>query len=151
MRLSLRLTLALLALALATPAVAQDVHSVWSDTPLAVRDGDTDTWLTPTAGNSASGWQEGTPQAFVNAQAQAGGNSYEFRLVALGSSTGSEITGLWDVYRNGSLLCASCVGVAYGLDQAAGVGNYFKIYIGDPLAYAEDWHFSGYITNRSDY
>jgi hypothetical protein len=55
------------------------------------------------------------------------------------------------VYRNGALRCASCIGSAYGLSQAAGVGNYFKIYVGSPFAYAEDWHFSGYITSRFDY
>lgn len=59
------------------------------------------------------------------------------------------MTGLWDVYRNGSLVCNHCVGKVYGLSGA--IGSYFKIYVGTPLAYAETWHFSGYITNRFDY
>lgn len=151
MRLSLRFVFALFALMVAVPLAAQPVHSVWSDKVLALRDGEFDTWLSPSSGNSASAWQETTPQAFVNAQATSGSDVYEFRLIALGSSTDDEIVGLWDIYRNSSLRCAACVGKAYGLNQSAGVGNYFKIYVGDPLAYAEDWHWSGYITARFDY
>ena len=151
MRASLRLALALIALLAAAPLAAQPVHSVWSDTELGLRDGEFDVWLTPTSGNSVSSWQEGTSEAFSNAIADAGRDNYEFRLVAVTSSDSDSINGLWDIYRNGSLRCNNCIGSAYGLSQAAGVGNYFKIYVGSPFAYAEDWHYSGYITARFDY
>lgn len=146
-----RLAVALLALLVAAPLAAQPVHSVWSDKPLALRDGEFDTWLSPDSGNAALAWQEGTSEAFANAQATSGSDSYEFRLIAVGASDDQEISGLWDIYRNNSLRCAACVGKAYGLNQSAGVGNYFKIYVGDALGYAEDWHWSGYITARFDY
>ncbi len=151
MRASLRLAFVLIALLAAAPLAAQPVHSVWSDKPIAIADGDTGAWYSPTSGNSVSSWQEKTLQAFSNAIGFVGATQYEFRLISVGSSDNDEIIGLWDVYRNGSLRCASCVGKAYGLSQAAGVGNYFKIYVGSPTCYAENWHYSGYIAARFDY
>ena len=126
------------------------VHSVWSDNqPLYVADGDTGKWYTSTLGFSASSWQETTPQAFSHAVALAGGSLYEFRLVSVSSSDSDSILGLWDIYRDGTLVCNLCVGQAYGLSGA--IGDYFKIYVGTPFGYAEKWHFSAYITNRFDY
>ncbi len=125
------------------------VHQIASDKPLYVIDGSTGVGYTPSFGDSSSNWQAFTNQAFSHAVAQAAGGLYEFRLVHTSSSDDSTIVGLWDVYRDGVLMCDDCVGKAYGLD--APVGNYFKIYVGTPLAYAERWHFSGYITHRFDY
>lgn len=152
MRLTFRfLTFAFL-LAVFAPAVqaqGEPVHSVWSTRPIAVLDGDTGAVITPREGYSASSWQETTPQAFSHALAKTGLRSYEFRLVSVTSSDYDSILGLWDIYRNGSLVCNLCVGQAYGLSGA--VGDYFKIYVGTPLAYAEKWGYSAYITSRFDY
>lgn len=153
MKSSLRTAFAALAL-LGAAATAEakwfPVHSVWSDnSPLAVKDGATGVWSTPTLGYSSSNWQEGTPQAFAHAVALSGGHQYEFQLVAVSTSTNDQIDKLWDVYKDGVLACDDCVGRIYGLSGA--IGDYFKIYVGTPFGYAEDWHFSGYITNRFDY
>ncbi len=152
MRLSLRFLVAAFILGIFSSAAwaqGEPVHSVWSNRPLAIADGDTGKWYTPTDGNLVSSWQENTPQAFSHALGLAGGHQYEFRLVAVSSSDFDSILGLWDIYRDGTLACNHCVGQAYGLSGA--IGNYFKIYVGDPFAYAEKWHYSGYITNRFDY
>ncbi|HEV7666937.1 MAG TPA: hypothetical protein VGS22_00310 [Thermoanaerobaculia bacterium] len=142
--------LALLGAASIAEAKWVPVHSVWSDnSPLAVRDGATGVWSTPTLGYSSSNWQEGTSQAFSHAVALSDGHLYEFRLVTVSTSDNDQIGKLWDVYKDGVLACNDCVGKVYGLSGP--IGAYFKIYVGTPFAYAELWHFSGYITNRFDY
>lgn len=101
--------------------------------------------------NALFSWQEGE-EAFVHALAiVSSGDEIEFRLVKVSGSNNDQIDGLFDIYVNGSLQCDDCIGSAYGLDQAAAAGNYFKIYVGTPTAYAEDWLFSGYISTRYDY
>jgi hypothetical protein len=153
MRLTKRLSLAVVLLGLCASAAWGKwlpVHSVWSDNrPIYVIDGDTGITYAPSQGYSASSWQQTTPQAFSHAAALTSNGQYEFRLVAVSASDNDSISGLWDIYRNGTLACNHCVGQAYGLSGA--VGSYFKIYVGTPLAYAEKWHFSGYITSRFDY
>jgi hypothetical protein len=153
MRLTIRLSaVALLFSLFAASAQAKwlPVHSVWcEDRPILVRDGETGKTYTPDLGYSANSWQESTPQSFSHAVALAGGNQYEFRLITTSSNDVDSILGIWDVYKNGVLACNHCIGKAYGLSGA--IGSYFKIYVGTPLVYAENWHFSGYITNRFDY
>jgi hypothetical protein len=132
---------------------AQSRHSVWSDKPLMVRDGITNTsYNTFVRGNASFAWTQGTPRAYAYAAGQVtAALIYDFTLVSVTSSTNQMITGRWVVRRNGVVVCNNCIGKAYGLDQAAGASNYFKIYVGTPLAYAEKWHYSGYITNRFDF
>jgi hypothetical protein len=130
-------------------AQGEPVHSVWSTRPIAILDGDTGAVITPREGYSVSSWQETTQQAFSNAQGNNGLKFYEFRLIEVKGSDFDSIAGLWDIYRNGALVCNLCVGQAYGLSGA--VGDYFKIYVGDPVTYAEKWGYSGYITSRFDY
>jgi hypothetical protein len=125
------------------------VHQIASEKPLYVTDGDTGKTYKPSYGSASSNWQVFTKQAFSHAIALADGGLYEFRLVHAQSSNDSTINGLWDIYHDGVLACDNCVGKAYGLDGA--VGNYFKIYVGTPSAYAEIWHYSGFITSRFDY
>lgn len=152
MRFALRFLATALVLGVCSSAAwaqGEPVHSVWSTRPLAIADGETGKWYTPTEGNSVSSWQENTPQAFSHASGLAGGQQYEFRLVVVSSSDFDSILGLWDIYRGGTLVCNLCVGQAYGLSGA--IGDYFKIYVGTPGGYAELWHYSGYITNRFDY
>ena len=124
------------------------VHQVASAKPLYLTDGDTGVSYTPSLGYSSSNWQVSTKQGFAHAVANTPGGLYEFRLVHVQSSDDYGINGLWDIYRGGVLACDDCVGKIYGLSGA--VGDYFKIYVGTPLAYAEKWHFSGYITGRFD-
>lgn len=146
-------SIALLALSmLSVQAFAADpVHSIESEKPLYLHDYDWGyTWSSFYEGNSVSSWQEGTPQAFSHVGAiTAKKVEYEFKLVDVSFSDDDEIEGLFDIYRNGVLMCNDCVGKAYGLDGA--IGDYFKIYVGTPFAYAENWHYSGYITHRFDY
>ena len=150
----MRLTLfAPLALVLAaSPALAADpVHSVESEKPYVAYDYDAGKEIGKfKAGDAVFSWQEGSDPAFAHALFySAAGDEYEFRL---GKQTGNgfdSIEGLWDIHRNGVLLCDDCVGKAYGLDGA--VGDYFKIYVGTPFAYAENWLYSGWITHRYDY
>lgn len=133
-------------------AQASNVHSVWAQKPLYVFDGQTGAHYTIAKGTATMNWKDGTRYGFFQAAAIPNSPlmlSYEFILVAISSASSSTIEGLWDIYRNGSLVCVGCVGRAYGIDQAP--GNYFKLYVGDSTAYAENWHFSAYITNRLDY
>lgn len=134
-------------------ALAQSTHSVWSDKPLMVIDGQTGTsYNSFTSGNAATAWTEGTVRAYVRAFAVIKPKlTYDFELVKVTSSDADTISGLFDVKRNGVLVCNKCVGKAYGLSQAATGSNYFKIYVGTPAGYAEKWHYSGYITSRFDF
>jgi hypothetical protein len=142
---------AALAMSGASMALAKwlPVHQIGSEKPLALVDGDTGKAYTPTLGYASSNWQVATTQAFSHAVALTSGGLYELRLVHVQGSEDGVIKGLWDIYRDGVLACDDCVGRAYGLDGA--IGSYFKIYVGSPDAYAERWHFSGYITSRFDY
>lgn len=127
-------------------------HSIWSEKPYVVIDGDTNTQYTSfNKGDAAAVWTEDTHHGYFHAVVEvAPGNTYEFTLIAISNSDADTITGFWDIARNGTLACSGCVGKAYGLSQPVG-SNYFKIYIGDALCYKELWHFSGYITNRYDF
>jgi hypothetical protein len=77
---------------------------------------------------------------------------YEFVLVRTTGSTPDGIDRLWDVRRNGVLVCNNCVGKAYLLGPSAiPPGKYFKIYVGTPSADAEKWLYSGDRTDRFDF
>jgi hypothetical protein len=135
----------------AAPALAQDSHSVWSTKPLFVNDWATHTqYSTFVSGNAAFAWTQTTPRAYGHALAKiTAALSYDFMLVSTTSSDADSITGRWNVRRNGVIVCANCIGKAYNLSTP--VGNYFKIYVGTPAAYAEHWHYSGYVTSRFDF
>ena len=128
-------------------------HSIWSQKPLLVIDGNTKTQYNSfSKGNAAGLWTEKTKGGYFHAVAKvSSGDTYEFILVAIGNSDADIITGLWDVKHNRTLVCSSCVGVAYGLKQPASSSSYFKIYVGNPRCYEELWHFSGYINSRYDF
>ncbi len=133
------------------PALAQDTHSVWSTKPLYVNDGATGAhFSTFVSGNAAFAWTEATPRAYAHALAVVRpGLKYDFMLVSVTGSDGDMIKGKWNIRRNGVLVCSNCIGKAYNLSTP--IGNYFKIYVGTPLMYAEKWHYSGYITSRFDF
>lgn len=131
--------------------MAQPSHSVWSYKPIWLIDGQTGISYKPIEGKAATSWTEKTRDGYFRAIAvvSSGQQQYEFTLVSIGNSDDSTITGIWDIRRDGILVCEGCVGKAYGL--RAPVGDYFKIYIGDANGYAERWHYSGYITSRFDF
>lgn len=136
---------------ISAPALAQDSHSVWSTKPLYVNDWSTHKQHSVFAsGNAAFAWTETTTKAYAHAVGVVtAALKYDFMLVSTTSCTADEITGRWNVRRNGVIVCNNCIGKAYLLSQP--IGNYFKIYVGTPAAYAEHWHYSGYITNRFDF
>jgi len=146
-------------------AMAQPfTHSVWTNfNGYYIRDAQTGCLYPAFAGfNMATSWTEPTPgnpaDAHFRGVAKAGGAGiacgvrfYDFRLVASTVTGPDNIDGTWDVYRNGILVCGGCTGTAYGLSQAAGVGNYYKVYIDDPLAGPGTWLYSGFIDVRKDF
>lgn len=144
-----------LVLLFSASAFAQNSHSVWSDKPLIIRDWNTKAEFKPpniNRGDAIFAWTQATPRAYAHAHGVVNaGLNYDFMLVAPTASDVDSISGRWIVRRNGVIVCNNCIGKAYGLSQAAGVGNYFKIYVGTPMAYAEHWLYSGYITSRFDF
>ena len=134
------------------PALAQNNHSVWSDSqPIACRDGATGaSYNAFLDGDASFAWTQGTVRSYAHALARINAAlNYDFMLISVTSATASEIRGRWIIRRNGAVVCNNCIGRAYILN--APVGDYFKIYVGTPMVYAERWHYSGKITSRFDY
>jgi len=150
--LKLTLGFSLLAL-LSVPALGQTTHSVWSDKPFLVKDGATGKeYKVFVKGDAAFAWTQATIRAYAHAVGVISpALTYDFMLVKTTSSNADSISGLFDVKKNGVLVCNNCMGKAYGLNQPAGGGNYFKIYVGTPTAYAEKWGYIGYLTSRFDF
>ena len=142
-----------LVLLFSASALAQTSHSVWSDRPFIIRDGATKKeYKDIKPGDAIFAWTQATPRAYAHAHGMiTAALNYDFMLVTTTASDADSITGRWIVRRNGVIVCNNCIGKAYGLSQTAGGGNYFKIYVGTPMAYAEKWLYSGYITSRFDF
>ena len=149
----------------ATSAMAQSTHSVWTNNNgLVIRDAETRcecTWLD--SFEMATSWTEPSAPVYP-AIAHFRGVSktiglvrpcrdrfYEFTLVKTANTDPDEIKGAWNVHRDGVLMCSACDGVAYGLSQTAGVGNYYKVYIDDPVYGPATWLYSGYLDVRKDF
>lgn len=135
-------------------ASAQATHSVWNENqPLYAKDGATGaTYSAFVRGNATFAWTQGIPRAYARAHVVVTpALNYDFMLMSVISTTNDMITGRWVIRRNGAVVCNNCIGRAYGLNQPAAPTNYFKIYVGTPVAYAEKWHYSGYITRRFDF
>jgi hypothetical protein len=133
---------------------AQNTHSVWSKKPLIVKDGRTGTeYQVFEKGNAAFAWTEPTVRAYAHAIAVITPSlKYDFMLIKATGSLADEIDGLWDVRKNGVLVCHNCIGKAYLLGTSpVPPGNYFKIYVGTPTMYAEKWFYSGDKTERFDF
>jgi hypothetical protein len=133
------------ALFLSLPALAAPgVHSIWSSRGIYVFDNTGH--YNVTSSNTVVSWNQSTNTAFVNFHGFAGGNEYDFELVGspVSSSSGFDLTGLWNIQRNGSLICTGCQGTAYGLDQP--VGSYIKFY-----DVTNVFHFSAFVDARKDY
>jgi hypothetical protein len=144
-------------------AFAQATHSLWTNNNgFYIRDAQTTcTYSGFTTFEAATSWTEPTPGYSAGAHFRGisktvaiGGcvaNKYEFALTRLASTTADEIRGLWRVTRNGAIVCNNCNGTAYGLSQAAGVGNYYKVYVDDPTFGPQTWLYSGFIDVRKDF
>ena len=147
-------------------ATAQSTHSVWTnENGKGIYDAETgckysifDTF------NMATSWTEPSPPlypavAHFRGTAAAFGNdapctphTYEFTLDKTTSTTNDEIVGAWNVYRDGVLMCSGCSGTAFGLSlPAGGPGNYYKLYVDDPVYGPMTWLFSGYIDARKSF
>lgn len=145
-------------------AAAQSTHSVWTNlNGFVVMDATNGCQYTNLPSfNMATSWTEPSPPTYP-AQAHFRGvtkaigfgicptTSYDFTLVTTSSTTNDQIVGRWRVFRNGALMCNNCPGTAYGLSQAAGVGNYYKVYVDDPFFGPQTWLYSGFIDQRKDF
>lgn len=136
-----------------TTVLSQTTHSVWSDKPYLVKDEvPGKEYKNLVKGHAAFAWTEATVRAYAHAVAVVSPVlNYDFMLIKTTSSDADSISGLWNVHRNGVLVCANCVGKAYLLSQPAAPANYFKIYVGTPAAYAEKWGYIAYIKERFDF
>lgn len=107
-------------------------------------------WTEPTPGYAAQAHFRGA--ALIDEEDPCvPGNFYEFSLNASTATSGSTITGTWDIYRNSILMCSACTGVASGLNQTAGVGNHYNVIVDDPVYGPGTWIYSGYIDQRDDF
>ncbi|NPC46644.1 hypothetical protein D7X99_05130 [Corallococcus sp. AB032C] len=130
------------ALLLSAPTLAG--HSIWSTHGLYI--GDNGATYPATSTNLTISWNESTFAAYASFHGTANGNTYDFDLVgsSVTSVTASNITGLWNIQRNGVLICTGCTGSAYGLNAAVGTG--IKFY---DSTYR--YHFSATVDARQDY
>src|ERR1044072_1890540 len=154
---------------LSAAAMAQSfTHCVWTNNNgLAIRDALTGcnynsltggfsgfnmatSWTEPTPGNPADAHFRGVGKA-VGFSIPCPTRTYDFRLVASTATLPDSISGTWNIFRNGVLVCAACNGIAYNLSVPAGVGNYYKVYIDDPFVGPQTWLYSGYLDVRKDF
>ncbi len=142
-----------LVLLFAVAAIAQNSHSVWSDKPFLIKDGQSEKDIKDIKqGDAIFAWTQATPRAYAHAHGVISPSlNYDFMLIAVTSSDADSIRGKWVVRRNGIIVCSNCIGKAYGLSQPALPANYFKIYVGTPAMYAEKWGYIAYFTNRFDF
>lgn len=134
----------LTALSLLSPTLAwSGTHNVYSNHGLYINE--PGAAYSATTANISFNWTDGTTLASSTAQlTNSAGDSFVFQLVSVtANNTSSSITGLWNISKNGALVCSACAGQAYGFYGS------FKFY-GGPSGNTSGYHFSGYITSRSD-
>lgn len=130
------------ALLVSAPALAG--HTIWSNRSLGIMDNGVSY---PASNVSMTiAWNETTFAAYASFHATANGSTYDFDLV--GSSvtavTASNINGLWNIQRDGVLICAGCTGSVYGL--TAPVNSGIKFYDS-----TSKFHFGAFVDARQDY
>lgn len=150
---------------LSIPAAAQVfTHSVWTNANgFVIKDANGCTYSSFSGFNMATSWTEpfsptNPADAHFRGVAKAAGSIgpcptrfYDFRLVSSITTKPDLIEGYWDIYRNNVLVCSSCYGTADGLSQAAGAGNYYKVYVDDPFWGPQAWLYCGYLDQRKDF
>lgn len=146
MKKSLAVVAALSALLAGATASANPIHSTWSQNAPFWFDAPGFPWQNPVSSDATFAWDEGNPYAFANAYITLSSSDvFEIKLVNVTASTlPGVIIGDFDIYQNSTLVCGSCGGSFYNVDDV--VGSYFKFY---DNTYA--YHFSGFITARYDY
>ncbi|HET6891545.1 MAG TPA: hypothetical protein VFH31_10615 [Pyrinomonadaceae bacterium] len=104
------LFLAILVVFPTTVAFAQNTHSVWSRRPLYVTDGELGkSFKSFVKGNAAAAWTQGTTRAYFRAVAIITVTlRYDFEVVKVTSTNADMIEGLYDIKRNGVLVCDDC-------------------------------------------
>ena len=122
--------------------IACKTHTIISDKALYVSMPDTS--FTEATGYTTISWTEGTQNAFYSSKLNVGKDVYEFQLVSAKISYSQEITGLFNILKNGEVIMKEIPGQLYGLTEP--VGSYFKFCSED-----NKWHMSAYITNRLDF
>lgn len=136
-------------------------HSIWTnDNGLVIYDAETGcqyyslaafdmatSWTEPTPGYPAMAHFRGVSKAYAYTLGCTD-HFYEFSLHKTASTSSDDIQGAWDVYRDGTLMCSACDGIAYGLSQST--GQYYKVVVYDP-AYSSYWNYIGYIDQRKDF
>ncbi|RKH56678.1 hypothetical protein D7V93_19760 [Corallococcus llansteffanensis] len=135
-------SVAVAALLLSAPALAG--HSIWSNRGLYIQDNGAS--YPATGVNMSIIWNESTLAAYASFHGIANGSTYDFNLV--GSSvtavTAYNINGLWNIQRDGVIICGGCTGSVYGLTAQPGTG--IKFYDS-----TYQFHFSAYVDGRQDY
>jgi hypothetical protein len=134
-------------------AFAQNSHSVWSDKPYLNKDGSTrEEYRDIKPGDANFAWTQATPRAYAHAHGViSAALNYDFMLITTAASDADSITGKWIVRRNGVIVCNNCIGKAYRLSGPADGTDFFKIWVGTPMVYAEKWLYCGFITSRFDF
>ncbi|WP_257461387.1 hypothetical protein [Archangium lipolyticum] len=99
-------------------------------------------------GNATFSWQEGTLHSFGNLRAtNKGGDTFELKLVRASSADEDEISGEWDVFKNGNPTCAGCKGHLYVSTPDLG-DDYLKGYVENGKV---GYSFRAELSNRYEY
>lgn len=157
------LVLIVLGLVTVSASAQLKTHSIWTnDNGLVIRDAQTGceyyslaafdmatSWTEPTPGYPAQAHFRGVSKAYAYSIPCSTDHFYEFSLHKSVGTDGDTIKGYWDIYRDGTLVCSTCPGNAYGLSQS--VGNYYKLVVDDPVFGPSTWYYIGYIDQRKDF
>lgn len=142
--------IAALACSLSAAAFAGNAITIVSNTPLSVTEAPSNATYTPQSGNIAASFSVGTRQAHVRARFTVNASlSYDVQLASVATAQGDLVVGLWDVYRNGVLVCNGCVGRMWGL--VPNTLTPLTISIGDAYSASEKWRFSGTVNYRNEF
>ncbi len=130
------------------PSFAATAIDVVSTTPVSFLE-NTGATYTPLNGNLIASYSVGTRYGHVRVKSQVTGNlSYEIQLVSVATAQNDLVVGLWDVWRNGVLVCNGCVGRMFGLVPSS---PSVTISIGDAYSATEKWRYVGNISYRNEF
>lgn len=138
---------------LAGSVMAANNITVVSNAPLSVLDGTNNATYTPQSGNVATSFSIATrlghARALINVSPS---QNYDVRLVSVGNVANDVVFGLWDIYRNGTLVCNACVGRMWGVVNVQGPNPMpLIISIGDAYSFNEKWRFTSTVNYRSEF
>ncbi len=123
------------------------VHSVWSIKPLSIFDATIGQLLSVQNGDVVVSWTTepllSGDRGFYDAIVYANGTRYEIRLTQFNFSTPNQISGIFDIYKNNTLV-ASGPGDVLGL--SAPVGGTFQF-----ISSSSPWLLDAVDTSRIDF